>query len=337
MKYLIYILLAGFLLSCDQGANSKIGFRNNLGEYKNKKMHWGDPIRIEADGKKIDSALIFINGQRLDVEQFVLNKQNSALGSNKLGLRVYSEGEEKLKREVTFLVLPEGVTPIEKPRVRGVFAHNPQNFTQGFHYENGLIYEGTGLRGASKVEVYDLVSGKVLRSRKMANQYFGEGLTKIGDSLFQITYQSGKAFVYDANTLVQIKEFDYNFSQEGWGLCYDGKHLIMSNGSSYLYFIDPSDFSLHHRLQVVDYQGPRAKLNELEYHEGSIYANVWYSYDLLKINPTSGLVEAVIKLPEVPEGIGRENVANGIAFRDGRLLVTGKNWPTIYELDIAAQ
>ena len=127
-------------------------------------------------------------------------------------------------------------------------------------------------------------------------------------------------------------EFDVPFSTEGWGLTYDGKNLIMSNGSHYLYFVDPKNFAYTGSLQVVNDKGIRDKLNELEYYDGKIYANVWYEKEIVVINSETGAVEEVISLKDIPAKRFRQGVANGIAIKDGNLLITGKNWTETYEL-----
>tara|TARA_R110000850_G_scaffold62650_6_gene142345 strand:+ start:187 stop:1206 length:1020 start_codon:yes stop_codon:yes gene_type:complete len=331
MRVLLYFIFISFLSGCGQDASTKILFKNNLEDYESRKLHLGDPIQIVVEGETYDSIQVLLNGKVMK-ESFDLAEENAHFGINLLKLIIHHGKTEKMEREVSILVLPKEV-PIKKEyEVVNRYKHDPANFTQGFHYEDGLVYEGTGLRGSSKIEVYDLETGLVNQSKKLEDRFFGEGITKVGDSVFQITYTSQKAFVYNAKSLERMHEFSYPYSAEGWGLCFSGEYLIMSNGSHLLYFINPKDFSLHHTIQVVDNNGVRNRLNELEYHAGRVYANVWYDNALLEINPVSGVVTGVIQLPEIPVGMTRENVANGIAFKGENLLVTGKNWPTIYEL-----
>ncbi len=331
MRILLYLILTSFFVSCGQDAANRILFKNNLEEYESRKLHFGDPINITVEGEDHDSIQVFLNGATIG-KGSKLSDDNSHFGINLLKLIIYHSGSEKMEREVSMMVLPKEAPLKKEYKVVIRYPHDAANFTQGFHFEDGLIYEGTGLRGSSKIEVYDLATGKVERIQKLEDRYFGEGITKVGDSIFQITYTSQKAFVYKAQTLERKHEFNYPFSGEGWGLCFSGEYLIMSNGSHLLYFINPKDFSLQHTIQVVDNSGVRNRLNELEFHDGKIYANVWYENALLEIDPANGGVTAVIQLPEIPVGMTRENVANGIAFKGENILVTGKNWPTIYEL-----
>lgn len=333
MRILLYFILTTFLVACGQEAANRILFKNNLEEFESRKLHFGDPINISVEGEDYDSLHIFLNGVRMS-QGFDLSDDNAHFGINLLKLIVHHGKTEKMEREASIIVLPKEVPLMKGYEVVNRYPHDASNFTQGFHFEDGLIYEGTGLRGSSKIEIYDLATGKVQQTKKLEDQYFGEGITKVGDSIFQITYTSQKAFVYNAQTLERVQEFSYPFSGEGWGLCYSGEYLIMSNGSHLLYFINPKDFSLHHTIQVVDNNGVRDRLNELEFYNGKVYANVWYDNALLEINPANGAVTATIQLPEIPAGMTRENVANGIAFKGQNILVTGKNWPTIYELEL---
>ncbi len=335
MRFLLYMIICGLLIGCGNDAANRILFKNNLEEYEGRNLHWGDAVKLAVEGDNHDSIQVLINGKR-QPDDFSLSKENAHFGINLLKLVVFHGNSEKMEREVSILVLPKEAPVKTEYVVANRYPHDAANFTQGFHFEDGLIYEGTGLRGSSKLEVYELATGKVKNTQKLEDRYFGEGITKVGDSIFQLTYTSQKAFVYDANTLVKTHEFHYAFTREGWGICYTGEYLVMSNGSHILYFINPEDFTLHHTLQVADNSGVRDRLNELEFHNGKVYANVWYENALLEIDPASGAVTAVIQLPEIPSGISRENVANGIAFKGVNLLVTGKNWPTIYELKQAA-
>lgn len=339
MKGFISKIIAVCLLcsqACQEGAAGRILVKNNLADYHGRSLQFGEVINLSAEGDNIDSVQVFLNGARY-ADSFKVTEGNSRYGSNQLRLVVYYNDSERLERSATFTVLPEQAPVRRNYKVLTTYPHNTKNFTEGLIYEEGLVYESTGLRGASKLEVYDLLTGKVKQVKKLDNKYFGEGIAKIGDSIYQLTYKAQKVFVYDAGSLEQIGEFSFPFSKEGWGLCYDGQFLIMSNGSHVLHFIDPKDFSLHHTLEVFDNKGIRENLNELEFHRGRIYANVWYENEILVIDANSGAVEEVVQIPELPEGLGRDDVANGIAIKDGNLLITGKNWPVTFELSLTEE
>lgn len=220
------------------------------------------------------------------------------------------------------------------PRIVEIYPHDAAAFTQGLTVHEGRLYEGTGQYGRSSVRLVDLETGRVERSVALERAYFGEGIAILGDRLFQLTWQNGVGFVYDVETFERIGTFDYE--GEGWGLTHDGSHLIMSDGSATLRFLDPDDFSVTATLQVTDNGLPVTRLNELEYIDGEIWANVWYDDRIARISPESGEVLAWADLSGLyPQNLRlADDVLNGIAWDPvaERLFVTGKNWPQIFEL-----
>ncbi|MDX2312880.1 MAG: glutaminyl-peptide cyclotransferase, partial [Gammaproteobacteria bacterium] len=184
------------------------------------------------------------------------------------------------------------------------YPHDRGAFTQGLVYAGGALYESTGLYGRSSVRRVDLKSGAAELIRPLAPQYFGEGLTAFGDRLIQLTWHSGKAFVYSREDLRPVGE--HRYATNGWGLTHDGKHLIMSDGSATLYFLDPERFSEVRRLEVRDHLGAVTFLNELEYVGGDIYANVWRSSRILRNDAASGRVTGFIDLSALAAPMERE-------------------------------
>ena len=222
-------------------------------------------------------------------------------------------------------------------RVVRVFPHDPNAFTQGLIYLNGELYESTGLRERSSLRMVDLQTGKVLREFNLATQSFGEGLTNWKDTLVQLTWTAQTAFVYDRPTFRLLKTFQYK--GEGSGLTQDGVHLIMSDGSSSLRFLDPKTFQIVRSVTVSDRGAEIRNLNELEYVHGRVYANVWQTDRIAIISPGNGRVDAWIDLsglrPITTSG-NTDAVLNGIAFDSAhdRLFVTGKLWPDIFQVEL---
>jgi glutamine cyclotransferase len=218
--------------------------------------------------------------------------------------------------------------------VRERFPHDPTAFTQGLAFVDARIYESTGLRGRSTVRIGRLETGEELRRHALAAQYFGEGLTAVGERLVQVTWQSGAGFVYDRATLAPVDEFAY--AGEGWGLAFDGQRLILSDGTARLRFFDPMHFAEIGEVTVRDAGRPVERLNELEFIDGEIFANVWLTDRIARIDPADGRVAAWIDLTGLrpPEAQGGDEVLNGIAWDAAgrRLLVTGKRWPVIYSI-----
>ena len=237
-------------------------------------------------------------------------------------------------------ILPEitTATPIENCsyRVVNTYPHDPMAFTQGLVYDNGKLYEGTGLRGSSSLRRVELETGKILQVHNLEEKYFGEGITVWQDRLIQLTWMAQTGFVYDQETFVKLQNFTY--PTEGWGLTHNGQELIMSDGSNNLYFLDPNTFKEVKRVQVYDGKKPVGKLNELEYINGEILANVWFRNRIARISPTTGQILGWIDLSGLldPTLVSNQDaVLNGIAYdrQKERLLVTGKLWPKLFEIE----
>ncbi len=221
-----------------------------------------------------------------------------------------------------------------------VYPHDSQAFTQGLIYVDGHLYESTGLHGRSSLRMVDLSTGRVLQKYDLPTEYFGEGLTDWGSTLVQLTWESHKGFVYDRFSFSLLRTFQYE--GEGWGLTHDATHLIMSDGTSYLRFLDPKSFRETARIHVTDATGHGvANLNELEYIHGEIYANVWQSDKIVRISPRTGKVLGWIDLSGLIDKRELESsdaVLNGIAYDSAgdRIFVTGKLWPKLFEIRVAA-
>ncbi len=228
-------------------------------------------------------------------------------------------------------------TPTSGFEVVHSWPHDPQAFTQGLVYRDGRLYESTGLRGASSIREVELETGRVVRGHALARQYFGEGLALLGGRLYQLTWESRVGFIYDATTFQEVGRFSY--ATEGWGLTDDGTSLILSDGTSTLRFLDPSTFAVRRSVTVIDGDHEVWKLNELEYVNGEVYANVWKSDVIARIDPTTGHVTGWIDLKgllPLEERGGSEDVLNGIAYdaANDRLLVTGKHWPKLFQIRV---
>ncbi|HST92747.1 MAG TPA: glutaminyl-peptide cyclotransferase [Brevundimonas sp.] len=217
------------------------------------------------------------------------------------------------------------------------YPHDPGAFTQGLVFEKGVLFESTG-RVPSSVRRVRLEDGAVLNRQELDPAYFGEGLTVVGDRVITLTWTSGKAFVWDRETLRPLGEFGY--AGEGWGLTTDGQRLILSDGTPALRFFDPATMSETGRVPVTLNGRPLGMLNELEWIEGEVFANVWQTDFIVRIDPASGAVTGVIDLTELmPDRTGldpTDAVLNGIAWdaEGRRLFVTGKNWPSLFEIRV---
>ncbi len=227
--------------------------------------------------------------------------------------------------------------------VVNVFLHDPGAWTEGLVYDQGVLYESTGRHGQSSLRMVDLQSGEVLQMHALPDQYYGEGLALLDERLIQLTWQSGVGFVYDRDSFEPLRTFSY--TTEGWGLTHDGgngqvtSHLIMSDGTDTLHFLDPESFLETGQVHVYDASGPVTRLNELEYIRGEVYANIWLTDWIVTIDPDTGRVTAAIDLAGLltPEGLQQPaDVLNGIAYdpEGDRLFVTGKLWPWLFEIEL---
>ncbi len=229
--------------------------------------------------------------------------------------------------------------PVHGFEVVAVYPHDPRAFTQGLAYRDGVLYEGTGLYGRSTLRETMLATGEVVRSRGLPPQLFGEGITLFEDRLIQLTWRSGIGLVWDLENLTLVGTFVY--PTEGWGITSDGRRLIMSDGTSTLRFLDPQTFRATGTVEVVAEGVPLQKLNELEYVDGLVYANVWETDEIAIISPETGEVVGYIDLSGLLTGEERlsADVLNGIAYDpdDERLLVTGKLWPKIFQIEVVTR
>ena len=230
-------------------------------------------------------------------------------------------------------------------QVVNTFPHDSGAYCQGLAYDDGVLFEGTGHYGESAVRRVELETGVVLKQQPLSRRYFGEGIAIWGNRLIQLTWKGRRGFVYDKESLEPVEppqRSSFTYSGQGWGLTHDGRHLIMSDGTSTLRFLDPETYRVVRRI-TVRMSGRRiVNLNELEFVEGQIFANVWQRNYLLRISPQDGTVNGLVDLSGILPGFPdreRDRVLNGIAYdaRSGRLFVTGKYWPKLFEIRLIAQ
>jgi glutamine cyclotransferase len=220
------------------------------------------------------------------------------------------------------------------PEVVARYPHDPNAFTQGLLFHNGKLYESTGLEGRSSLRRVQIETGRVEQRHDVNGRYFAEGLALVDDKLFQLTWQDNVGFVYSLDDFRQIADFEYE--GEGWGLTYDGEQLIMSDGTPTLRFINPDDFSVERTVTVTDAGRPLFDLNELEYIDGEVWANIWRDDRVVRIDPDDGRIVGWIDLGSLYPTAARPSyaVVNGIAWdpQSDRIFVTGKNWPAMFEI-----
>ena len=241
-------------------------------------------------------------------------------------------------RFIPTIELPQktGQIPVLSVKLIRTYPHDPQAFTQGLEYYGGYLYESTGIAGQSTVRKVALETGEVIHKVSLPAQYFGEGLTIFRGKIYQLTWLSKKGFVYDLLSIRQLGDFAYD--TEGWGLTHDDHSLIMSDGTNKIRYIDPVSFTVTRTIEVYAGGVAVVNLNELEYVKGEIFANIWHSPRIARVDARSGQVLAWIDLTSIAdkERHADEAVLNGIAYdkAGGRLFVTGKNWSKVFQIKV---
>jgi glutamine cyclotransferase len=323
--------------SIEDEAPALFTFKDNLA------TKWDEviPLSIQINSKDIEKLELVYNDSVFQVWNkpkgtlnFSFNAGYFGLGTRNLVLLSTLKDGNTFMDNRMVRVLSDVKPEIWIAEIVATFPHNPTSFTQGLEFDGGILYEGTGQKGLSFVAQVDLNSGRITKEMGLDATYFGEGISIFGDKLFQLTWQEQKCFVYNKKSLQVEKEFTYN--GEGWGLCNDGESLIMSDGTERLVYRDPLTFQITKSIEVYDDRGPISKLNELEYIDGLIYANIWMTNSVAVIQPENGKVIAIIDGTElIKEGRGNGDVMNGIAFNPNtkKVYMTGKNWPKLFEVN----
>jgi glutamine cyclotransferase len=230
---------------------------------------------------------------------------------------------------------PAEKVPTYGYEIKNIYPHDHAAFTQGLIYKDGLLWESTGQYGSSSLRKVDLKSGKVLKSISVPRDYFAEGMTIFRDHVFQLTWQNNKGFIYNPEDFAKTGEFHY--TGEGWGLTHDADSLILSDGTNQIRFLDPETFTVRRTISVLENGQPLEELNELEYVKGEIYANVWRTDRIVRIDPRDGRLTGTIDLSGLLPEADRDadtDVLNGIAYDEqgDRLFVTGKDWSKLFEI-----
>lgn len=310
----------------------------------NSKYTIGDEVSISftyPDSLKSDSAFVYAEDElkiRLGEQekQTKITTDDLSVGKNQIRIDVHLDNDHKETHYRT-LKFKSDIQPANyKSRVVKTYPHDEGAYTQGLFYEDGFLYEGTGKRGKSSLRKVKLETGEAINAYGLPNQYFGEGITSYKDKIIQLTWTSRTGFVYDKEKFKLINKVRY--PTQGWGLTTDGDKLIMSDGSQHIYFLDPGTFSQLERIQVYDHQGPVNNLNELEYIDGKVYANVWQETYIISFDPESGKVLEKIDCSKlVPDEYknDKDRVLNGIAYdqENDRLFLTGKRWSKLYQVE----
>jgi glutamine cyclotransferase len=310
----------------------------------------GDPVQIslkfhQDSLSQFDSALVFSRAEDRQVfysgfEELQWKSDKARVGKNVLKVSLYRNGRKEV-HNVNLTLLSDIIPAEYHYRVVQQFPHDENAWTQGLFYDQGILYESTGIEGKSSLRIVSLKTGIPVRMIDLDKQFFGEGIALFRDQVYQITWKSQVGFIYDKETLGLIRRFDYPI-KEGWGLTTGSNQLIMSDGSAHLYFLEPEYLTQEDQVEVFDYKGMVTYLNELEYIHGKVLANIWYKSVIVIIDPSTGKVTGQIDLEKLVPAEFKEDsnkVLNGIAYNPGNrhIYITGKYWPVLYELEITPE
>lgn len=338
IRTIITIFGITLLVSCNKDKE----ILNVLNDYnismESKGYHFGDVLTLPKEVTE-NAESISISIADKETSNLVINSGFFTLGDNSVTFNIKKKGGEVLYQDATINVFAKNPEAKLSYEIIKEYPHDTANFVQGFQLEGNTIYESDGQHGESRILKYTLGTTTPLASTPQPENVFSEGSTIVGDKIYQLTWQNKKGFIYDKNALKLLGEFPYpNVMGEGWGLTYDGKNLIASDGTKNIYFLDVDNPSKIIRyISVAGNKEAFDQLNELEYHKGFIYANVWQKPIILKINPANGEVVGKFDFSEIAKQNTTDpsnDVLNGIAFKGDNMLVTGKLWPKIYEVVI---
>lgn len=303
-----------------------------------------EDFSINLDGgAQPDSVIIMVNQRRQKLNEtgtmsFKAQITDKLVGTREFQLKVHYSDSLSETHFIKLLVVSQTAPVQYKYKLIRSFPHDAAAYTQGLIYHNNILYESTGRKTQSSVRKIDPKTGDVLKKKLIEPEYFGEGIAIIDNELFMLTYVSQIGFVFDANSFDLIRKFNLQ-TREGWGLTSMNRQLVLSDGSANLYFYDPSYFSLMRQVEVCDQRGRVTNLNELEYTQHGIFANVYGENFIVLIDPETGILKGKVDLsnlfpPNVPETY--DYVLNGIAYNQtsNTYYVTGKQWPVMHEIQI---
>ena len=336
MKQLL-LILSFFLISNCENNNSK-DFKLKI-QSTDKTVKLNDTINIDISSKRdaiIDSTKLFLNNKAVD-NHVILD--NYTLGNQDIRAVVYSDGQSFTLTN-SFDIYSESAPKLYKYEIINEFRHDNKAYTQGLEFYDNVLYESTGLNGKSSLRKVNYRTGEVLKSIKIDNEYFAEGITILNDKIYQLTWKNQIGFIYNTDLEI-MNTFEYGNSIQGWGLCNDGEYIYKSDGTNKIWLLDKDTLEEISYIEVMTNKSKIKNINELEYINGNIYANTYQlNRDVvIIINPKNGTVEGVIDFTGIRDLVKKSpdlDVMNGIAYnpKTDRLYVTGKNWDKLFEIQL---
>ncbi len=345
-KYLFFILLCLIVVACNNKNEPNTLFTIDASKFK-ATYFLKDVLQIDIQNlnkENIDSIVCFINDKKAFVQKgeksFGLLLQNQKLGKQDIVAKVYFEG--KMATATTTIEIVSAInSKLLNYKVIATYPHDTTAFTEGLEFYKDTLYESTGQKGNSYFKKYDFKTGLIFNKINLEPNYFGEGITIINGKLLQLTWQEKTGFIYDVKTLRLEKKFTYDKTVEGWGMTNDGKYIYHSDGTEKIWKMNPENQKRIDFINVYSGNNKIEKINELEWIDGKIYANIWQKNAIAIINTLTGEVEAILNMTDLTKSIPNydpeNNVLNGIAYNPKRktIFITGKNWNKMFEITIS--
>lgn len=344
----IFSVLSLLFLSCNnektKGSSFNILIKEQKPSYKNN-----ETVIVSLENtkqKKVDSVVYFIDQNRMGAaavdQEFSFSLENQKLGNRMLYAKIYSGKTSETPSKKMYVLASESPV-LYSYKIINEFPHATNAYTQGLEFHGDVLYESTGQYGKSSLRKTNYITGEVLKKVDLDKSYFGEGITILNNKIYQLTWRENVGFIYNLETLEKTGSFVYSKSNEGWGLCNDGETIYKSDGTEKIWILNKDNLSEESYIEVFTNTSRITSVNELEWINGKIYANIFQQNAIAIINPKNGAVEGVIDLSNLYKKLNnhqslnpRDNVLNGIAYKadEDRLFVTGKNWDKLFEIVI---
>lgn len=337
-KLFIITVLSLIIFTCGDTPNGKKSSFTIKTDAKNNTVALGETLKLSIENPK--NKTISNISYKIDATPIeeIFNVTDLTLGVHTITATVtYGETTEETSTNVTIL---NNVAPkIYSYKILNEYPHDITSYTQGLEFHDGFLYESTGQYGKSKLRKVDYKTGAILKNINLGNQYFGEGLTIMNNNIYQLTWKENIGFIYDIDTFEKTGSFNYGKSKEGWGLCNDGKVIYKTDGTNKIWKLNPTTLAEDDYIQIYTNTGKIDSLNELEYIDGKIYANIYQRNGVLIINPANGAVEGVIDFSPLQKLVKQHptlDVLNGIAYNPETktIFVTGKDWDKLFEVEV---
>ncbi|MDO1500930.1 glutaminyl-peptide cyclotransferase [Winogradskyella maritima] len=333
-KYFSIIIIALSLMACEE-KEPQLSIKTTA---SNNTAKLGDAVKLSInnpDGLNIQSVEYLLDGEVISKD---LKLTDVKLGRQALTANVIVDGKT-YKADGNLIVLNNKKPELYTYDIVNTYPHDITSYTQGLEFYNGELYESTGQYGESKLRKLDYNTGEVLQNKLLSNAFFAEGLSVLNDNIYQLTWKENTGIIYNVNTFEKKGIFRYGESKEGWGLCNDGTNLYKSDGTEQIWTLTTDDFTEASKIEAYTHTGKIKSLNELEWINGKIYANIYQENGVVVINPKNGAVEKVIDFSPLKELVTQHpelDVLNGIAYNPTTetIFVTGKNWDKLFEVTI---